>query len=124
MGREADLGLATQTAPAFTTDGTPVQDDEVARRHLGDTFAHGFDEAGGFVTEQERELVVDPTFAVVQIGVAHAAGLNGHDGLARSGIGDDDGLDRDRRSLFLCNDPTHFLWHASCPLVSDLVRAR
>ena len=36
----------------------------------------GFDDAGGLVAEQEREVVVDAALAVVQVGVAHAAGLD------------------------------------------------
>ena len=77
----------------------PVEDDEVAGRHVGHTFADRFDDACGLVSEQEREVVVDPTLAVVQVGVAHAARLDRDHGLAWSGIGDDDRLDADRFAL-------------------------
>ena len=45
---------------------------------------------GRLVPEQEREVVVDPAFAVVQVGVADPARLDPHDGLARAGVRDDD----------------------------------
>ena len=38
--------------------------------------AHRLDDAGGLVAEQEREVVVDAALAVVQVGVADAAGLH------------------------------------------------
>ena len=38
--------------------------------------AHRLDHPGRLVTEQEREVVVDPTLAVVEVGVADAAGLD------------------------------------------------
>ena len=52
--------------------------------------ADRLDDAGGLVAEQEREVVVDPALAVVQVGVADPAGLDGDDGLARPGVRDDD----------------------------------
>ena len=77
----------------------------------GDARADRLDRAGRLVAEQERELVVDPALAVVQVGVAHAARLDRHDGLSRTRIGDDDGLDGHRRALGPGNDSTHFLRH-------------
>ena len=50
-----------------------------------------FDDPGGLVAEQERELVVDAALAVVQVGVADPAGLHLHHGLTRPRV-------RDRRS--------------------------
>ncbi len=47
---------------------------------------HRLDDPGGLVAQQERELVVDPALAVVQVGVAHPAGLDLHHGLARTGV--------------------------------------
>ena len=46
--------------------------------------ADRLDDARGLVAEQEREVVVDPTLAVVQVGVAHTARLDLDDGLARA----------------------------------------
>ena len=57
--------------------------------------ADRLDGAGGFVAEQERELVVDAALPVVQIGVAHAAGLDRNHDLARPWVGHDDGDDFD-----------------------------
>ena len=50
-------------------------------RDLGDAVADRLDDPGRLVAEQERELVVDPAFAVVQVGVAHPARLDDDDGL-------------------------------------------
>ena len=61
--------------------------------------ADGFDDAGGLVAEEEREVVVDRALAVVQVGVAHAAGLHAHQRLARPGVGHHDRLDGHRRAL-------------------------
>ena len=101
----------TLTRPALTTDRTPVQDHEIAGRHVGHPRADRFDRARGLMTEQERELVVDPAVAVVQVGVAHPAGLDPDDGLTGSGIGDDDGLDGDRSALGAGDDSTYVLRH-------------
>ena len=51
------------------------------------------------MTEEKRELVVDPPFAVVEIGVTDPAGLHPHHGLARPGVGNHDGDERDRLAL-------------------------
>ena len=48
---------------------------------------------GGLVAEQEGEVVVDAALPVVQVGVAHAAGLDGDHGLARPGVGHQDRLE-------------------------------
>ena len=53
------------------------------RRRCVTARADRLDPAGGLVAEQERELVVDPALAVVQVGVADAAGLDLHHDLAR-----------------------------------------
>ncbi len=58
-----------------------------------------FDDTGGLVAQQEREVVVDPTLAVVQVRVAHPARLDADDRLAGPGIGHDDRLERDRCAL-------------------------
>ena len=82
--------LARAAGPALAADRAPVEDDEVAGRDVGDARADRLDDAGGLVAEQEREVVVDAALAVVQVGVAHPAGLDLHDRLAGPGVGDDD----------------------------------
>jgi hypothetical protein len=59
--------------------------------HRRDVGPHTFDNTGCLVPEQERELVIDSTFAVVQIRVADTARLDAHESLARTGIGHHDG---------------------------------
>jgi hypothetical protein len=115
VGAEAVPGLAAATGPAGPVDRAPVEDHEVARGEVGDALADGLDEAGGFVAEQERELVVDAALAVVQVGVAHPAGLHLHHRLARAGIGDDDRLDRHRVALLVRDDPANLLRHPCSP---------
>src|SRR2546430_13144627 len=56
--------------------------DEVARLHGGHVVADRLDHARGLVAEQEREVVVDRALAVVEVGVADAAGLHPHERLA------------------------------------------
>ena len=77
-------GLPFAAGAALAADGAPVEDDEVAGRHLGHALADRLDGAGRLVAEQEGELVVDAALAVVQVGVADPAGLDPHDGLARA----------------------------------------
>ena len=92
-------GRPRRQARHCAADRAPVEDHEVAGRHLGDALTDGLDDAGGLVAEQEREVVVDATLAVVQVGVADAAGLDLHDRLTRARVGHQDGLDRDGRAL-------------------------
>ena len=81
---EAVPGAAALAGPALPADGAPVEDDEVADLHVGDTLADGFDGAGGLMAEQERVLVVDAALAVGQVGVAYAARDDVDDHLARA----------------------------------------
>ena len=76
VGGEAVPGLALEAGAALAAHGAPVEDDEVAGRHVGDALADRLDRAGGLVAEQEREVVVDAALAVVQVGVADPAGLD------------------------------------------------
>ncbi len=99
VGVEAVLRLAAAARPAFAADGAPVQHHTVAGGHLGDVGADGADDAGGLVAEQEREVVVDGALLVVQVGVADTAGEDVHEGLAGSGIRDQDGFQGDGRVL-------------------------
>ena len=93
VGGEAVPGPAAPAGPAFAAHGPPVQDDEVARRQVRHAGADRLDDAGGLVPEEEGEVVVDAALAVVQVGVAHAARLDGDDRLARPGVGHQDRLD-------------------------------
>ena len=97
----------------MTANGAPVENHVVAGNDVRDALADRFDQPGGFVAKEEREVVVDATFAIVQVGVADAARLNGNDGLARPGVGDDDGLHRHWRALGLGNDSANFLAHVA-----------
>ncbi len=76
VGREAVPRLAAVAGPAVAAHRAPVEDHEVAGRHRRDVGTDRLDDAGGLVAEQEREVVVDPALAVVQVGVAHPAGLH------------------------------------------------
>ncbi len=86
VGGEAVPGLAAAAGPAGAVDRAPVEDHEVAGRHVGDALADRLDDAGRLVAEQERELVVDAALAVVQVGVADPAGLHLHHRLAGPGV--------------------------------------
>ena len=64
------------------------------------------------MAEEERKVVVDPTLAVVEIGVAHTAGLHLDHRLTRTGIGHDDRLDRHRRTFRARHDSANLLCHS------------
>ena len=78
VGVEAVPRLTAVTSPAVTAHRSPVEDHEVPWRHVGDTLADRLHDARGLVAQQERELVVDATLAVVQVRVAHPARLDRH----------------------------------------------
>ena len=98
-----------------TAHRPPVEDDEVPRRHRRDVGAHRLHDAGGLVAEQEGEVVVDAPFPVVEVGVAHAAGLHAHERFARAGVGHEHGLERDRRALGQGDDAAHLVCHRVPP---------
>ena len=87
-GVEAVPRAAAFAGPALSAHGAPVENDEVADLHVGDTLADGFDGAGGLMAEQERVLVVDAALAVRQVGVTHPARDDVDHHLARTGIRD------------------------------------
>ena len=68
------------------------------------------------MAEQEGEVVVDAALAVVQVGVADAARLDGDERLARAGVRHDDRLDRHRLALAPGDHPG-----ASCAIVASCV---
>ncbi len=76
VGVEAAPRLAAQAGAAPPAHRTPVEHDEVARRHIAYASAHDVDQAGRLVPEQEREVVADPAVAIVQVSVADAARLH------------------------------------------------
>ena len=112
VGREAVPGPSPPARPALAAHGPPIEDDEVARRQVGDAGPDGLHEPGGLVPEEEGKVVVDAALAVVQVGVADAAGLDGDHRLARPRVGYDDRLERDRRTLLPRDHPAHLLSHA------------
>ena len=85
--------------------------DEVAGGDLGDALADRVDDSRGLMPEQEGEVVVDPALAVVQVGVADPARLDGDGRLARAGIGHDDGRQLDRLALGARDDALHLRGH-------------
>ena len=95
VGAEAVPGAAAAAGAALAAHRAPVEDDEVPGRDLGDARRRPLSTTPGrLVAEQEREVVVDPALAVVQVGVADAARLHGHHRLAGPRVGDDDALQR------------------------------
>ena len=73
------------------------------------------DHAGCLVAEQEREVVVDPALAVVQVGVTDTARLDVDQRLAGAGVGDQDRLDCDRGTLALRHHTANLV-HRTPPL--------
>src|SRR5205814_7722062 len=96
VGGEAVPGTTPVTGPALPADRPPVEDHVVAGRDPGHVRADGFDDPSGLVPQQERVRVVDRTLAVVQVGVADAAGLHAYPRLTRARRRDDDRLEADR----------------------------
>jgi hypothetical protein len=113
VGREAVPGPPPQAGTALTAHRPPVEDDEVARRHVGDALTDRLDGAGRLVAEEEREVVVDAALAVVQVGVAHPARLDADDRLARTRVGDDDVDELDVGTLGAGDDSLDGLRHGS-----------
>ena len=112
VGGEAVPRPPPPACSALAAHGPPIEDDEVPGRQVRDGRADRLDDAGRLVAEQEGEVVVDAALAVVQVRVAHAAGLDGDHRLAGTGVGHDDRLERDRRPLLPRHHPTHLLSHA------------
>jgi hypothetical protein len=110
-GVEAVPRLAAAARAAVPAHRPPVEDHEVTRRHLGDSVTDLLDHAGRLVPEEEREFVVDPALAVVQVGVAHAAGLDPDERLARRWVWNDDRLDPDRLALRPGDDSSNMVRH-------------
>ena len=108
---EAVLRLTAAAGPAVAADGSPVEDHVVARLDVSHALADGFHQARRLVAEEEREVVVDAALAVVEVGVADAARLDGDECLSRTRIGHDNGLDLDWCALGAGDDSTYVLRH-------------
>src|SRR6185436_1744246 len=93
---------------------------------VGNSLAHSLDDPGRLVTEEEREVVVDRSLAVVQIGMADAARLGPDERLTRPRIGHHDRLHAHRGTLAASDDSADLVRHG-CPLsgystVTDFAR--
>ncbi len=111
VGGEAVPRPSAQTGPALPAHGTPVEDDEVAGREVGDALPHRLHDTRGLVAQQEREVVVDAALAIVQIGVAHPAGLDLHQRLTGARVGHDDRFQADGGALAPRDDSTDLVRH-------------
>ena len=65
------------------------------------------------MAEQVGEGVADRAVAIVQIGVAHPAGLHGHEHFARAGVGYEDRQHLDGGALLEGDDGAGFVRHVS-----------
>jgi hypothetical protein len=101
--------VAALAGTTLTAHRPPVQHDEVAGFEPRDAGADGFDHPRRLVAEQEREVVVDPALAVVQIGVADPARLHLHHRLTRPRVGHVDRRQFHRRALAARDDGLHLL---------------
>ena len=69
------------------------------------------------MAEKVREVRADAAFAVVKVGVAHAACLHAYLHFAGAGIGNEDRLDGNRLLDALRDDAAHLLAHDMAPSV-------
>src|SRR5690606_8821047 len=111
-GVEAQMRAAALARAALAAHRTPVQNHEITGCHVGDAGTDRLHGARGLMPQQERELVVDPALAVVQIGVADAAGLDVDNDLARPWVGDHDLHHLDRLTFCPGDHTSHRLSHA------------
>ena len=114
VGRTAGHTRRQPVGRARRTRATARQerhDHPLTDRQIGSA-AYLLDDAGGLVSEQERELVVDAALAVGQVGVAHPARLDVDHDLTRPRVGDDDIHHFDRLSLRPGDHTSHRLSHA------------
>src|SRR6266568_152400 len=127
MGGKAVPGAATPAGPALTAHRAPVQDDEVARLQAGHVAADGLHQAGRLVPEQVGEVVADAALAVVQVGVADAAGLHLYQRLGWPRVGHGDRRDLYRGALGTGDDSPDLMCHRAMLLSSQperLLRGR
>ena len=63
------------------------------------------------MAEQKWEVVVDAAFAVMQVGVAHAACLHLNQRFTRARVGHDDGCELDRLAFASRDDALNLVCH-------------
>ncbi|MBP1115618.1 hypothetical protein JOE30_001415 [Rhodococcus sp. PvP016] len=112
------MGTTTLARSTLAAHCTPVQYDDIAGANIDDTGTDRLDCARCLVTEEKRIVVVDSAVAVGEVGVAHPAGDDVDDDLARSGIRDDDVGHLDWRAVATRNCATHYLTHVGT--ISDV----
>src|ERR1700760_3312069 len=115
VGVEAVPGATAQAGPALAADRAPAEDDEIPGLHVGHAVADRFDHPGRLVAEEVGEVVADAALTVVQVGVAHPAGLDLDQGLPRAGVRPHDGGDLDRSALLAGDHTLHALRHRPTP---------
>src|SRR5512132_960025 len=109
-------GAAPQAGAALPARRPPGQDHEVARGDVGHVGPDRLHLPGRLVAEQERELVVDRPFAVVQVGVADPAGLHPDQRLPGPRVGHQHGRQLDRCGLGPRDDSAHLVTHGPSSL--------
>ena len=109
--REAQPRLAAPARAAVAAHRAPVEDHEVARDDSRDVRPDCLDHARRLMAEEEGEVVADTALAVVEVGVADAAGVHFDDRLAWPRIGHDDRLDRYRLLHRSGDDRPYLLRH-------------
>src|SRR5581483_933057 len=127
VGVEAVPRPAPAAGAAAAEHRTPVEDDEVTGSHGVDSLAYGFYHPGGLMSEQERKVVVDRALPVVEIRVAHTAGLHHDQRLTRTGVWHQHGFHRDRRSFGVRYYSPDLMTHRDlprCSITSILSRLR
>ena len=102
VGGEAQVRPATEAGAALPAHRPPVEYDVVAGLNVSDTCPDLLDDSGCLVAEEERELLADATLAVMQVGMADAAGLNPNDSLAWAWVWNDDHREFDRCASAPC----------------------
>src|ERR1019366_9497762 len=107
---------AAPSPPPRPAPRPPVQDHEVTGPDLGDVLADRLDHARGLVPEQVREVRADAALAVMQVGMADAARLHGHQRLAGTGVRNDNGRDLYLGALAAGDDAPHLVCHRALVL--------
>ena len=110
---EAVPGTSAQATPAGAAGRTPRDHHDVAGRNVGDAFADGLDDAGRLVAEQEGEVIADATLAVMQVGVADAAGLDPDERLVGTRVRNVNGHDFDWGTAFAGDNALNLVWNDS-----------
>src|SRR5690606_8418124 len=110
-GVEAVPGPPALTRPALPADRAPVQHHEVAHLDMRDGLPHRLHDARRLVSEQERDLVVDATLTIGQVGVAHPARLHPHHHIVGPRVRDHDRDEFHRSTRSTGDDTSDVLGH-------------